>query len=122
LHQHTQTSTDPNLKNTWNFILQGISRSVSAINEFQGKTDATSQLYLAESRGMRAYYSMLTLDLFGVVFVKNSVGETSKVIRGAEAVEYIKSELLAVEPNLSTTVGPGRLNKAAAWGFWLVCT
>ncbi|MDI9860018.1 RagB/SusD family nutrient uptake outer membrane protein [Flectobacillus roseus] len=117
LHQHTQTSTDPNLKNTWNFILQGISRSVSAINEFQGKTDATSQLYLAESRGMRAYYSMLTLDLFGVVFVKNSVGETSKVIRGAEAVEYIKSELLAVEPNLSTTVGPGRLNKAAAWGL-----
>jgi hypothetical protein len=105
------------LKNTWNFILQGISRSVSAINEFQGKTDATSQLYLAESRGMRAYYSMLTLDLFGVVFVKNSVGETSKVIRGAEAVEYIKSELLAVEPNLSTTVGPGRLNKAAAWGL-----
>jgi len=117
LHQHTQTSTDPNLKNTWNFILQGISRSVSAINEFQGKTDATSQLYLAESRGMRAYYSMLTLDLFGVVFVKNTVGETSKVIRGAEAVEYIKSELLAVEPNLSTTVGPGRLNKAAAWGL-----
>jgi hypothetical protein len=105
------------LKNTWNFILQGISRSVSAINEFQGKTDATSQLYLAESRGMRAYYSMLTLDLFGVVFVKNSVGETSKVIRGAEAVEYIKSELLAVEPNLSTTVYPGRLNKAAAWGL-----
>jgi hypothetical protein len=117
LHQHTQTSTDPNLKNTWNFILQGISRSVSAINEFQGKTDATSQLYLAESRGMRAYYSMLTLDLFGVVFVKNSVGETSKVIRGTEAVEYIKSELLAIEPNLSTTVGPGRLNKAAAWGL-----
>jgi len=117
LHQHTQTSTDPNLRNTWNFILQGISRSVSAINEFQGKTDATSQLYLAESRGMRAYYSMLTLDLFGVVFVKNSVGETSKVIRGAEAVEYIKSELLAIEPNLSTTVGPGRLNKAAAWGL-----
>jgi hypothetical protein len=60
---------------------------------------------------------MLTLDLFGVVFVKNTVGETSKVIRGAEAVEYIKSELLAVEPNLSTTVGPGRLNKAAAWGL-----
>ncbi|PAC28993.1 RagB/SusD family nutrient uptake outer membrane protein [Flectobacillus sp. BAB-3569] len=117
MHQHTSTSTDPNLRNTWNFILQGISRSVSAINEFQGKTDATSQLYLAESRGMRAYYSMLTLDLFGVVFVKNTVGETSKVIRGAEAVEYIKSELLAVEPNLSTTVGPGRLNKAAAWGL-----
>lgn len=117
MHQHTYTSTDPNLRNTWNFLLQGISRSVSAINQFQGQTDATSQLYLAESRGMRAYYSMLTLDLFGVVFVKNSVGETSKVIRGAEAVEYIKSELLAVEPNLSTTVGPGRMNKAAAWGL-----
>jgi len=66
---------------------------------------------------MRAYYSLLTLDLFGVVFVKENLGETSKVIRGNEAVEYIKNELLAVEPNLDATVGPGRLSKGAAWGL-----
>lgn len=117
MHMHTYTSTDPNLRNTWNLILQGMSRAITAINSLPTLNDPSSKTFLAEARGMRAYYSMLTLDLFGVVFVKENLGETSKVIRGNEAVEYIKSELLAVEPNLDANVGPGRLSKGAAWGL-----
>ncbi|GAB3888608.1 RagB/SusD family nutrient uptake outer membrane protein [Spirosoma agri] len=117
MHQHTTTSTDPNLNNTWNLILQGVSRSITAINTLPTLNDAVTKTYLAEARGMRAYYSMLTLDLFGVVFVKDDVGATSTILRGDQAVEYIKSELLAVEPNLETTVGPGRLTKGAVWGL-----
>lgn len=117
LHQHTTTSTDPNLRNTWNFILQGMSRSITAINSLPSNNDAAAKTYIAEARGMRAYYSLLTLDLFGVVFVKDDLGATSTILRGDPAVEYIKSELLAVEPNLETTVGPGRLTKAAVWGL-----
>lgn len=117
LHAHTQTSTDPNLRNTWNFILQGMSRAITAINTLPNSKDPIAKTYLAEARGMRAYYSMLTLDLFGLVFVKNDIGENSTILRGDKAVEYIKSELLAVEPNLETTVGPGRLTKGAVWGL-----
>lgn len=117
MHMHTYTSTDPNLRNTWNLILQGMSRAITAINSLPTLNDPSSKTFLAEARGMRAYYSLLTLDLFGVVFVKENLGETSKVIRGNEAVEYIKNELLAVEPNLDATVGPGRLSKGAAWGL-----
>ena len=117
MHQHTYTSTDPNIKNTWNFILQGISRSLSAIQALPDSKDPSAKTFLAEARGMRAYYSMLTLDLFGVVFLKENAADNSKVLRGNEAVEYIKSELLAAEPNLDATVGPGRLSKGAAWGL-----
>lgn len=117
LHAHTQTSTDPNLRNTWNLILQGMSRAITAINTLPNSKDPIAKTYLAEARGMRAYYSMLTLDLFGLVFVKNDIGENSTILRGDQAVEYIKSELLAVEPNLETTVGPGRLTKGAVWGL-----
>ncbi|MET3128911.1 hypothetical protein ABID42_004033 [Arcicella rosea] len=117
LHAHTQTSTDPNLRNTWNFILQGMSRAITAINTLPNSKDPIAKTYLAEARGMRAYYSMLTLDLFGLVFVKNDIGENSTILRGDKAVEYIKSELLAVEPNLETNVGPGRLTKGAVWGL-----
>ncbi len=117
MHQHTYQSTDPNIRNTWNAILQGISRSVSAIQALPTNKDPSSKVFLAEARGMRAYYSMLTLDLFGLVFVKEDLGENSKILRGNDAVEYIKSELLAVEPNLETNVGPGRLTKGAAWGL-----
>ncbi|KAA9357624.1 RagB/SusD family nutrient uptake outer membrane protein [Larkinella humicola] len=117
LHQHTHTSTDPNLRNTWNLILQGVSRSITAINTLPTLNDPVAKTYLAEARGMRAYYSLLTLDMFGLVFVKDDLGENSTILRGEQAVEYIKSELLAVEPNLETAVGPGRLTKGAVWGL-----
>ena len=117
MHQHTYTSTDPNLRTTWNLILQGLSRSVTAIQALPDNKDPSAKVFLAEARGMRAYYSMLTLDLFGLVFVKENSAENSKILRGSDAVEYIKSELLAVEPNLDATVGPGRLSKGAAWGL-----
>lgn len=117
MHQHTYQSTDPNIRNTWNLILQGMSRAITAINTLPTLNDANAKVYLAEARGMRAYYSMLTLDLFGLVFVKEDVGETSKILRGEEAFQYIKNEFLAVEPNLDATVGPGRLSKGAVWGL-----
>ncbi len=117
MHQHTYTSTDPNIKNTWNFILQGVSRCVSAIQSLPTNKDPSAAVFLAEARGMRAYYSMLTLDMFGLVFVKDNIGDNSKILRGNDAVEYIKSELLAAEPNLDASVGPGRLSKGAAWGL-----
>lgn len=117
MHQHTQQSTDPNIRNTWNFILQGLSRSITAMNTLPTLNDPNAKTYLAEARGMRAYYSMLTLDLFGIVLVKEDIGETSKIIRGEEAFQYVKNELLAVEPNLDNTVGSGRLSKPAIWGL-----
>lgn len=66
---------------------------------------------------MRAFYNLMSLDLFGVVFVKDDPGATSTIIRGTEAVDYIKAELLAVEPVLDNTTGPGRLTKAGVWGL-----
>ena len=117
LHKHETTSTDPNVKNTWTNILQGLSRSITAINTLPTNTDPNAKIFLAEAKGMRAYYSLLTLDLFGLVFVKDGLGETSKILRSNDAVEYIKSELLAIEPVLDNTTGPGRLTKAGVWGL-----
>jgi hypothetical protein len=116
-HQHETISTDNNIKNTWNHILIGISRAVTAINALPSNKDPNAKIFLAEARGMKAYYSMLTLDLYGLIFVKDAPGETSVILRGDEAVEYIKSELLAVEPLLTNTTGPGRLTQAAVWGL-----
>jgi len=117
MHTHTYTSTDPNLRNTWNLILQGMSRAITAINTLPSLNDPIVKTYLAEARGMRAYYSMLTLDLYGLVFVKENLDETSTILRGQQAFDYVKNELLAVEPNLETNVGPGRLTKGAVQGL-----
>ncbi|MCU0341408.1 MAG: RagB/SusD family nutrient uptake outer membrane protein, partial [Spirosomaceae bacterium] len=117
LHQHTHTSTDPNLRNTWLLLTQGISRAITAINALPTVNDPNAKTYIAEARGMRAYYNLMLLDLFGVVFSKDDPQAVSEILRGEPAVEYLKKELLAVEPDLLTNVGPGRLTKAGAWGL-----
>ncbi|MGF7217633.1 hypothetical protein GGR92_003808 [Spirosoma lacussanchae] len=117
LHQHLPTSTDPNLRNTWLILAQGISRSITALNTLPTINDPNTKVYLAEARGMRAYYNMMLLDLFGLVFKKDDPQATSQILRGEQALEYVKSELLAAEPDLLSTVGPGRLTKGGAWGL-----
>jgi hypothetical protein len=117
MHQHSYTSTDPNLGATWTFINQGISRSLTAMTQLATNPDASSKTYMAEARGMRAFYSMLSLDLFGLVFTKEDQDGVSVVLRGSEAVEYIKNDLLAAEPDLDANAGPGRLTPAAVWGL-----
>ncbi|MDX2071436.1 MAG: RagB/SusD family nutrient uptake outer membrane protein [Haliscomenobacter sp.] len=117
LHTHTITSADPNVRNTWTILLTGISRSVTAINALATNPDPIAKTYLAEARGMRAYYNLVLLDLFGLVFVKNDLGEVSTILRGTEAVNFLRDEFLAVEPDLLTNVGPGRLTKAGVWGL-----
>jgi hypothetical protein len=117
LHRHETMSTDPNVKNTWNVLTQSISRAVTAINTLEGNKDASAKTYLAEAKGMYAYYNMVTLDLFGLVFVKEDLGAASTILRGDDAVKYLIKQLTEAEPNLETTAGPGRLTKAGAWGL-----
>jgi len=117
LHRHETMSTDPNVRNTWTILTLSLSRAVTALNSLKTNKDASAKVYLAEATGMLAYYNLVMLDLFGIVFVKDDLGAASKILRGAEAVDYIKKQLLDAEPNLETTAGPGRLTKAGAWGL-----
>ncbi|MCU0334666.1 MAG: RagB/SusD family nutrient uptake outer membrane protein [Chitinophagaceae bacterium] len=117
MHSHNFGVTDPNIRNTWNTIVQGLSRSISAINDLSLSSDPSAKTFLAEARAMRAYYSMLTLDLFGLVFVKEDPGATSVIIRGDDAVKYIEQEFLAAEPNLEVNVSHGRMSKGAVYGL-----
>jgi len=117
MHRHETVSTDPNVQGTWTSIVTGLSRSLTAITSLKTNKDVSAPLFLAEARGVRAYYSLLTLDLFGVVFIKEDPNGTSEVVKGDDAVKYIESELLAIEPVLDNTTGPGRITKAAVWGL-----
>ena len=117
MHKHETISSDANIRSTWTNILIGLSRAVTAINALPTNPDPNAKVFLAEARGMRAYYSLLTLDLFGLVFKKEDPSATSIILRGEEAIAYIKSELLAIEPLLDNSTGTGRITKAAVQGL-----
>jgi hypothetical protein len=93
---------------------------VLALTTLPTLEDPSRDLYIAEMRALRAFYCMLSFDMFNVVFVKNSSEPTappSTVLRGVDAYNFIESELLAAEPLLDATVGPGRMSKQAVWGL-----
>jgi hypothetical protein len=117
LHKHENVSSDANVRNTWNNILQGISRGVTAVNGLKGSKDPSAAKYIAEARGMIAYYNLLTLDMWGVAFKKDDPLVNSTILKGKDAIDYIKSELQAIEPVLDNTTGPGRLTQAAVQGL-----
>ena len=117
LHRHQMNSNNANVRNTWNPLVQSLSRAVSAVSSLQANKDPNAAKYIAEAKGMYAFYNMMALDLWGIIFVKEDPGATSQIVRGDSAVEYLKKVLLEVEPILDNTTGPGRLTKAGVWGL-----
>lgn len=117
LHRHETSSSDPNVRETWNLISQGLSRAITALSSLKDNTDPNVKLYMAEARAMRAFYNWMSLDLFGLVFVKDDPGAVSKIIRGTEAVDYLKKELVETEPLLGNSTGPGRITKNGVLGL-----
>ena len=120
LHQHTYTANHSNLQQVWDDLTVMISRTVSAIGVLEplaANGDAEARVFLAEVRGLRAFYNMWMLDLWGITFQKEDARENSIILRGNDAVEYIRTEFEAVLPNLRTDVGPGRLTQAGVWGL-----
>ncbi len=117
LHRHETTSTDPNVRSTWNNIVQSIARTVIAINALPNNKDANAKTYIAEARALRAYYNLMLLDMFNIAFIKEKPDDFSKIVRDAEAIDYIASELLAAEPDLTSASSAGRITKAGAWGI-----
>ncbi len=119
LHQHTWGPIHSNIQQCWDFLTVMISRTVTAINVLSplADTDAEAKLFLAEARGLRAFYNMIVLDLWGITFKKDDQGELSEILRGNDAVEYIKSEFEAVINDLRTDVGPGRLTRSGAYAL-----
>lgn len=119
LHQHTTTTTNVVVSQTWDAMRLMISRTVTAIEKLQplAATDANAARGVSEMRALRAYYNMLMLDYWGIAFKKDNSGQNSEILRRQEAISYIESEFLAVVNNLDNTKGPGRMSQASVNGF-----
>lgn len=119
LHQHTWGPVHSNIQQCWDFLTVMISRTVTAINVLTplAETDQEARMFLAEARGLRAFYNMIVLDLWGITFKKEDQTELSEILRGNDAVEYIRSEFEAVINDLRTDVGPGRLTRGGAYAL-----
>ena len=119
-HTHTITPTNDLVSSTWNELTKNISRTLTAIETLtpladRGDQDAESALY--EMRALRGYLNLMMLDSWGLIFRKERSNETSEILRGQAAVDYIESEFLSVVDVINTDLGSGRMTQTAVWGF-----
>ncbi|MEM9856928.1 MAG: RagB/SusD family nutrient uptake outer membrane protein [Bacteroidota bacterium] len=120
LHRHTTTPTNAAVTETWDQTTITISRTLSAIEVLRplsesGDEEATGALY--EMIALRAYLNMLMLDNWGLIFKKESSQETSTILRGQPAIDYIQEELESVVDVINMDKGPGRMTQGAVWGL-----
>lgn len=119
-HTHTITPTNDLVSSSWNELTKNISRTLTAIETLTpladaGDSEASGALY--EMVALRAYLNMLMLDSWGLIFRKEKSTETSEILRGQDAIDYIDSELQSVVNVINKDKGSGRMTQTAVWGF-----
>lgn len=121
LHLQTWTSDHIRLKNVWNVLNQGVSRSNTAIYYISQFTQtAATESYINEAKFLRAYYMYLITDLFGQLPVREpnevdfSVSPT--VLNRADATAYLIEQVKSVVDKLPTKaqVGSAKATQGAA--------
>jgi starch-binding outer membrane protein, SusD/RagB family len=123
MHQHTWAPTHVSVIDVWGGVTQGIARAAIAERSI-ADLGGSAQL-VAEARGMKALYNAWALDMWDVAFDKKAedigTDALSTVYRGEAAVDYLMSELDAVENQLGTvgSVGETRFNRSAVKGLKL---
>ncbi|WP_442846776.1 RagB/SusD family nutrient uptake outer membrane protein [Leeuwenhoekiella sp. H156] len=119
-HRHLISAGNDLVSSSWSYLTTALFRTVAAIDVLKPLAeagDAEAVQALAEMRALRAYENMLFLDSWGLAFQKEATSETSVVLRGADAVDYIEAEFLASLEHINTDKAPGRMSQAAVHGF-----
>lgn len=116
VHQHLMTPSNALVTDAWTNITICLSRAVVAEDKLKSeveKGNQAAQHALYEMVAMQAYLNMLALDNWGLVFKKDQPNQTSELLRGQKAVDYIESKLLSVVDVMNNDNGSGRLNQDA---------
>ncbi|SEW43745.1 Starch-binding associating with outer membrane [Chitinophaga sp. YR573] len=124
VHEFTWGPDNSVLTNTWNNLNSGITKSLTAISSINNAQNfANKTLFLAEARGLLAFYTYHTLDLFGQAPYKNPfVANAPLEVKKADtAINGLIKEVEAILPDLANlkeqNTHNGRFTKQAAYAL-----
>lgn len=123
MHEFTWAPDNPIVTDNWNLLTDGITRSLAAIRSISNSSIAQKELFLAEAKGLLAYYTYNTLDLYGQAPYKDpQVNNAPLEIRqAATAIDELITEVESLIPNLANLkeqrTHNGRFTKEAAYAL-----
>lgn len=123
MHEFTWASDNPIVTDNWNMLTNGITRSLTAIREVSNSEVAQKSLLLAEAKGLLAFYTYTTLDLFGQAPYRDPADDKAplEMKQAATAIDELILQVEALIPDLAALgtqqTHNGRFTKEAAYGL-----
>jgi hypothetical protein len=123
MHEFTWASDNPIVTDNWNMLTNGITRSLTAIKEINNSSIPQKTLFLAEAKGLLAFYTYTTLDLFGQAPYRDPLTENAplEMKQAATTIDELILQVEALIPDLATLgqqqTHNGRFTKEAAYGL-----
>ncbi|EWH14399.1 RagB/SusD domain-containing protein [Cellulophaga geojensis KL-A] len=123
MHEFTWTPDNSIVTGNWNNLTNGITRALTAVESINQAEFSDKELFLAEARGLVAFYTYTTLDLFGQAPYRDPYGgdQTIQILKAEDAIDDLIIEVETILPNLAS-IGEqntfnGRFTKEAAYGL-----
>lgn len=123
MHEFTWASDNPIVTDNWNMLTNGITRSLTAIKAITNSTPPQKEILLAEAKGLLAFYTYTTLDLFGQAPYRDPADEKAplEIKQSAATIDELILTVEGLIPNLAAlgtaSTHNGRFTKEAAYGL-----
>lgn len=123
MHEFTWASDNAVISGNWNMLTNGITRSLTAIQSIEESNIAEKKLFLAEAKGLLAFYTYTTLDLFGQAPSRDPLNPKADlvVLKAETAIDDLILDVEAILPDLADfgtqSTHHGRFTKQAAYGL-----
>lgn len=123
MHEFTWAPDNAVVTNNWNLLTNGITRSLTAIKAINKSDVAQKKLFLAEAKGLLAYYTYTTLDLFGQAPYRDPYTDNAplEILQASATIDDLILEVEALLPDLADlgtqSTHNGRFTKQAAYGL-----
>ena len=123
IHEFTWGPDNSVVTNTWNDLTSGITKSLTAIASINQQNFADKAQFLAEAKGLLAFYTFHTLDLYGQAPYRdpNVANAPLEVKKAATAIDELIKEVESIVPDLAVLgqnkTHNGRFTKQAAYAL-----
>ena len=123
MHEFTWTPDNAIVTDNWNMLTNGITRAMTAIKAVTASNIPQKKLFLAESRGLLAFYMYTVLDLYGQVPYRDPLDERAplEIKKAASTIDELIVEVERLLPDLASlgdqSTHNGRFTKEAAYGL-----
>ncbi|MGJ1434559.1 RagB/SusD family nutrient uptake outer membrane protein [Sphingobacterium siyangense] len=123
MHEFTWTPDNAIVTDNWNMLTNGITRAMTAVKAVTESNIPQKKLFLAESKGLLAFYMYTVLDLYGQVPYRDPLNERAplEIKKAVSTIDELIVEVESLLPDLASlgdqSTHNGRFTKEAAYGL-----